>query len=109
MNHPVIPIHNEDACEGRSPLSVLEPVFEGDAAVLQRVVAALKPQVDRAFEADVPTGGWLRGLRIDAGDARMQLAPDLGCRGFIVATLAFDTMRRLLPDTDIFVGTAEEH
>jgi hypothetical protein len=105
VNHTVIPIHSEESCEGRPPLHVVEPVLVGDETQLQRVVAALKPQVDRVFDTDMPMGAWLRGLHLAAGESTLTLAPDLGCRGFAVATIAFDTMRLLLPDTDIYVGT----
>lgn len=108
MSHTVIPIHAEESCAGRPPLHVIEPVLQGDAAQLQRVLAELKPQVDSVFDADIPVGGWLRALHLGNGEAEMQLAPNLACMGFSVASLAFDTMRRLLPDTDIYVGEAQD-
>ena len=108
VSHTVIRIHSEESCAGRPTLQVVEPELQGDAAQLQRVLAALKPQVDRAFETDTPMGGWLRAFRIGEGDAEMQLAPNLACMGLSVATMAFDTMRRLLPDTDIYVGEAQD-
>ena len=65
-----------------------------------------------ALEAAVAQGlghapvGWLRELRLGEGEAFVGVAPHLGHDGFELAEIAFDTLRRLLPDTDIYVGVA---
>lgn len=106
MSKVVIPIQAEGACAGRPELKVVVPVLEGDTGKLNDVLAAVKRQVDAEFDTDLPEGAWLRGLRLQDGEAEMQLAPELACKGFTIAAIAFDTMRQLLPDTDIYVGSA---
>ncbi len=99
----VIPIHAEGGCSGRATLVERPPVLEGDADALQRVIAALQPPVQAELGAPHPVGAWLRSLRITPDEATLRLAGELGCRGMAVATLAFDTLRLMLHDTDIYV------
>jgi hypothetical protein len=106
VSHPVIPIHAEGGCNGVPTLQVVTPSFEGEPRQVQAIVDALKPLVDAEFGTDLPAGAWLRGLRVADGEAVLTIAPDLACRGHAVAELAFDVMRRLLPDTDIYIGEA---
>jgi hypothetical protein len=104
--HPVIPIHDESPC--RAPLSwrVVEPLLEGPPERVHTIVQTLVPLVDAEFGHTLPAGAWLRGLKVADDEAVLTIAPDLACHGHAVASLAFDVMRRLLPDTDIYVGAA---
>ena len=91
------------------PVSAVSPVLRqtmlhGEAAPLQRLRDALEADVARAL--GLPVGGWLRELRLHDGEAFVGVAPGLGRDGVETAGIAFDTLRRLLPDTDIYVGTA---
>lgn len=104
----VIPIVDEQACHVRRDMVVMTPSFQGPADRIESVVEALVPEVSAELGADWPTGAWLRGLTLDDGEAVLTLAPNLACHGHIVATLAFDVMRRMLPDTDIYVGTSTQ-
>lgn len=105
MSH-VIPIQVEGGCHARQPFRVIDPRLEGPPACVQDIVQALKPLVDAEFGAELPAGAWLRVLKVDNDEALLTIAPGLACHGEVVATLAFDVMRRLLPDTDIYVGAA---
>ena len=81
----------------------LPPVVSGDPGGL--VQAALEAAVGRAL--GLQPGRWLRELRLGADEAYVAVAPDLGREGVESAGIAFDTLRRLLPDTDIYVGAAQ--
>ena len=85
---------------------VPEPRLAGEAQALERVLAWLTPQMDEVFGRPVSPGVWLRALTVGSGQAQMELAPDLACHAGVVAELAFDAMRRLLPDTDLYIGAA---
>jgi hypothetical protein len=100
MLHRVIPIR---------PIPAAVPVLrqtllQGEAGPLQRLREALELDVGRALGL-APTS-WLRELRLHDGEAFVGVAPGLGRSGVESAGIAFDTLRRLLPDTDIYVGTA---
>lgn len=62
--------------------------------------------MDDMFGHPVSPGVWLRAFTVGSGEAQMELAPDLGCHAGLASELAFDAMRRLLPDTDLYVGAA---
>jgi hypothetical protein len=83
-----------------------EPQLLGPADRLQAVLARLQPAVEAELGAVVGTGAWLRSLRLIEGEAEVTLAPGLACRAAGVANVAFDTLRALLPDTDIYIDTA---
>jgi len=102
----VIPIQTEAACTALRRYLVVDPHFEGTPERVRDVVQALEPLVKSELGADLPCGAWLRCLKVVDGEAVLTIAPDLACHGHVVATLAFDVMRRLLPDTDIYVGAA---
>ena len=84
-----------------------EPQLLGPADRLQALLASLRPAIDIELGAAVEPGAWLRSLRLDDDEAEVTLAPGLACRAVGVASAAFDTLRRLLPDTDIYIRTAD--
>lgn len=100
----VIPIQDESPCKSTAHRLIVEPQFEGPPERVQGIVQALQPLVDAEFGHTLPMGAWLRGLRLADDEAVMTIAPDLACHGQSIAAMAFDVMRRLLPDTDIYVG-----
>jgi hypothetical protein len=104
----VIPIHDESPCKAVAPRLIVEPHLEGPSDRVQGIVQALQPLIDAEFGQTLPTGAWLHGLKLADDEAVMTIAPDLACHGHAVASLAFDVMRRLLPDTDIYVGAAPQ-
>ena len=76
----------------------------GQPEHVERVRAALEVAV--ASGLGHTPAGWLRELRLEGGEAFVTVAPGLGLDSLGSAEIAFDTLRRLLPDTDIFVGQA---
>ncbi|MBA4177334.1 MAG: hypothetical protein C0505_12375 [Leptothrix sp. (in: Bacteria)] len=92
---PILP-HNEPRT----------PRLSGDPAQLRRVVDALDQALLARIGWRLPVNAWLRELRLDDGEAFVAISPELGGACGPSAEVAFDTLRRLLPDTDIYVGAA---
>ena len=82
------------------------PLLSGRPEQIQQVLAALQLAVEKGLGHTMPAACWLRELRLGAGEAFVAVAPDLGLEGSESAEIAFQTLRRLLPDTDIYVGAA---
>lgn len=99
MAHRTIPILPAGAA-----LAVMPPRLAGDPGRVQGLLDAL----ERALGAEVGTplaaGTWLRELRVDDDEAVVALAPAIGRPE--VLQVAFETLRQLLRDTDIYVGAA---
>lgn len=73
--------------------------LSGPADQLARLMAALTTQLGCA-----PDGaGLVRSLRLLPGEAELRLAVPAHCAGAVLADTAFQTLRGLLPDTDIYV------
>jgi hypothetical protein len=87
------PAHAVQPCEATE--------LVGPGEELQRVLAALAQRP--GFAADAPQLVGVRALRLEAGEAELQLAWPAHCGGAAFADTAFDTLRQLLPDTDIYV------
>ena len=79
------------------------PQLRGPQAELQRLLAALGPAL--GFEDGVGQGV-VRALMVQPGEVDLQLAIGRHCGGAALADAAFQTLRGLLPDTDIYVTTA---
>lgn len=103
MSH-VIPIHTSRGCGPMPTLSVVAPQLQGPPQAVQAILGALAPRVDAEFGATVPLGAWLRRLQLERGEAVLTLAPGLTQHGHAIGAHAFDVLRRLLPDTDLYVG-----
>lgn len=81
----------------------LHPQLAGDGATLQRVMSALNAEV-MVDDAGVVDRHWVKGLRIEGGEAELRLTFPFSCgSGKQLAEDAFATLRRLLPDTDVYV------
>ncbi|MDO9091689.1 MAG: hypothetical protein Q8R98_21905 [Rubrivivax sp.] len=78
--------------------------LSGQPDRVERVRVALESAVALALGHTPP--GWLRELRLADGEAFVAVAPNLGHDSVESAEIAFDTLRHLLPDTDIYVGAA---
>ncbi len=74
------------------------PQLIGPADALQRLLAALAPVLGA-----VESTGLVRSLRIQPDEVELQLAVRADCGGAALADSAFQTLRKLLPDTDIYV------
>lgn len=85
---------------------VVPPRLVGPADQVQRVLAALETDMARALGARWPIRGWLRELRLQEGEAVLAFTPELCAGDSEAAEVAFATLRRVLPDTDIYVGAA---
>ncbi len=107
VKHTVIPILDEQACAGRASLPVRQLRLETrDEAGLWRMLRALEaelcaPGAPLAGESDI--AAWLRVCRMVPGEIELVLASELGCRGEVVAALAFDVLRQRVFDTDVYV------
>ena len=96
---PIVPIHTaQRACH--------RPRLSGPATQLQQLQAALAADLSQAM-GRVPEG-WLGELILEAGEAHLGIAFGQGPVGRAVAAVAFDTLRRCLPDTDIYIGLAPD-
>lgn len=89
------------------PAPVLHPPqLRGESESLQRVIGALQAALNAQVGLDAPANAWLRALRLEGDEAELSLAPGLPHCGVEIAQAAFDTLKGLLPDTDIYVRTA---
>jgi len=111
-----IPIHNASAAPGcggcvqhadSGPLCRVvlgapcaAPQLTGPADELQRLLTALTPLLGAA-----QTSGLVRALHVQPGEVELQLSLRADCGGAQLADSAFQTLRGLLPDTDIYVRT----
>jgi hypothetical protein len=108
MQYRVIPIAPAAPSVPNAPAlpQAQAPQLSGEPARVQRVLQALDAAMDGpALGFSLPLERWLRELRLDSANAEvtLQVTPRLGTAP---AELAFDTLRRLLPDTDIYVIAA---
>lgn len=104
MQHRTIPIRTVPQA---LPEAVVEPPrLDGNPEDVQWLVRELQSTVDVELGVRLPAGAWLRELRLKQGECVVALAPGLRQRGNDVAQAAFTTLRRLLNDTDIYVGAA---
>jgi hypothetical protein len=79
------------------------PRLIGDPRRALQVLAAL----ESAVFGHMAPAHWLREVRVEHDEACIALAPGLPPdEGQLLAQTTFDTLRRLLPDTDIYVGAA---
>ncbi|MCI1191726.1 hypothetical protein MOJ79_07715 [Calidifontimicrobium sp. SYSU G02091] len=99
MAHRTIPIHPA----GTAP-TVLPPTLVGEPGRVRGLLSALERAVCGEVGRALPAGAWLRELRVDDDEAVVALAPAVGRPE--VVQVAFETLRRLLRDTDIYVGAA---
>ncbi len=99
MTYRTIPIR-----PAAPPPVVLPPTLAGEPRRVQGLLAALERAVCGELGRTMPAGAWLRELRVDDDEAVVALSPAAGRPE--VLQVAFDTLRRLLRDTDIYVGAA---
>jgi hypothetical protein len=96
------------ACGEASFAHVAHPTLWGQPELLQRVMAALVRDLGGVLGEAEDGTGLVRSLRLDTevDEAELALAVPAHCGGGRVADAAFQTLRRLLPNTDIYVTHA---
>lgn len=77
------------------------PILSGPADALARLLKALAPVLGAP-----ETGGLVRALHVRDGEVELLLALQAGCGGALLADSAFQALRGVLPDTDIYVRTS---
>ena len=77
------------------------PELSGPPDALNRLLAALAPLL-----VGTQGGSLLRALHVLPGEVALTLAVHAHGGGAVLADQAFQTLRALLPDTDIYVNTA---
>jgi len=80
------------------------PRLSGPDPDVQRLLAALAPALGFA---DPLGSGIVRALQVGGDEVELQLAVSRHCGGALLADAAFQALRGLLPDTDIYVTTAD--
>jgi len=111
-------LHDElrgPVCRSQLGQACAAPQFSGPADELRRLMLALAPLLhldaatDTADQHAPPLyggGGLLRALHVHLGEVELQLNVSRHCGGALLADSAFQTLRSLLPDTDIYVDLA---
>ena len=92
-------------CRSLAGQPCLAPQLSGPADELQRLLRALAARLD--FPPHAPELGGVRALHVAPGEVELQLAVVPGCgTGATITDTAFQTLRALLPDTDIYITHA---
>ena len=85
----------------------LDPEFKGAESSLRRVIESLRDVVDPDAGDSIVDLHLVKSLRIEDGEAELTVTFPRGCgNASQIAEDAFQAMRRLLPDTDIYVRHA---
>ena len=91
------------------------PQLSGPDDEVRRLMVALAPLLHLDAANDVAgqdahtqygAAGLLRALHVQPGEVELQLNVSRHCGGALLADSAFQTLRGLLPDTDIYVDLA---
>jgi hypothetical protein len=91
-------------CDGALGASDVAPTLCGPADEIDALLLALSQRLGTAGDAE-PTR-WLRALKLAPGEVEVTLAVAAHCSGTALADSAFQALRGLLPDTDIYVRLA---
>lgn len=89
------------ACGSPAGLACDQTELAGPSDQLARVLGVLGRRL--GFEPEAPERAGVRALRITPDEVELQLAWPARCGGTAFAEAAFDTLRGLLPNTDIYV------
>ena len=94
------------ACRATLGEDCAAPRLQGSPPDLRRVMSALGPTLGFAADAVDAGAGVVVSLSVQPGEVDLCLAAGLHCGGAALADAAFQTLRGLLPDTDIYVNSA---
>lgn len=83
----------------------LAPELKGDVETLKRVMVALNAEVkDETTGRGIVDLHWVKALRIEGDEAELTVTFPPSCGGGkVLAEDAFASLRRHLPDTDVYV------
>ena len=101
-----LPSPSGPQCRATADVAGEPPQLIGPSDELARLMAALAPRLGLAAGAGLSTAGLVRSLQVLPGEVTLQLAVGRHCGGQALAEAAFETLRGLLPDTDIYVTHA---
>lgn len=80
------------------------PRLDGDSVMLDKVLRALRQVGDRSQDHNIVDGAHILALRVDGDEAELALTFPAACgTPQKIADDAFQTLRRLLPERDIYV------
>jgi metal-sulfur cluster biosynthetic enzyme len=80
------------------------PQLQGDPGLLQQALAALRGVREPVQGGDLVTLQLVLALRVEGGEAELTLTYPAGCGAArLMAEDAFQVLRRVLPDTDVYV------
>ncbi len=88
-------------CGSPADMACNHTELAGPSDELTRVLGALGRRL--GFQPEAPERAGVRALRITPDEVELQLAWPARCGGAEFAETAFDTLRGLLPDTDIYI------
>jgi metal-sulfur cluster biosynthetic enzyme len=92
---------------GLGGVPCLAPTLQGAADQIDRVMNSLRAVVDPDGGGSLVDLHLVQGLRIEDGEAELTVTFPRGCGSAkALAEDAFQALRRLLPDTDIYVRHA---
>lgn len=77
--------------------------MQGPQELLDRIISALDAALDVQRDSQMPAGGVIHALRLNDDEAELTLGVARRGAGLQLAEIAFQTLRGLLPDTDIYV------
>ena len=83
--------------------SAAAPRLSGPPQTVARVIARLAPRMEELFARSVATAEWLDSLDLVEGEAVLRLNRGLSVCQPTALQVAFETLRTLLPDTDIYI------
>ncbi len=94
----------ETVCRAVLGQDCIAPELSGPRDEIERLMNALAAAL--GFRLDVEEAIPVAALRVEPGEVALTLAAASRCGGAGLAAQAFDTLRALLPDTDIYVRHA---
>ena len=96
------------SCHAIEPAQPSLPRLVGPTGELHRLLAALAPRLGFDLQSISVAGTSLvRGLAVLPGEVTLELAVGRHCGGQGLIDTAFQTLRALLPDSDIYVNHAD--
>lgn len=93
-------------CRSAQGARCIAPDLLGPPALIRQVLSELERELAVEADGDLASTGLIHALKLQDGEAELTLGVAPHCGGALLADAAFQTLRRLLPDTDIYVTCA---